>query len=326
MAKLRIKCDLKKFERELNRSIDKIVKDKQREFINKNNLLGVDTVGKLSETEETMLLLLLSKSDNGLKKDITGNCNEFPEYMHFNLKNIIEKLKLHDYISFGQVYIGGDWHIVLTPDAVSYFERKGMREELFEELTEQAKELLKEILEENKNKKDIGEFLANKIKEDDFNRGIIGTLQRNGLINITWAANTIYYAELTYAGKSYFEREKNYMKKTEKMSIPTVMIQNLTNNGVFNMGKITDSNITINNSIEQIKKEIEERGQDKEELLQILEEVKDYIDNIKETNKITKNTGLFKRIGEHLEKHQWFYGKVINVLGEALLLGMGNQI
>ena len=117
MAKLRIKCDLKKFERELNRSIDKIVKDKQKEFINENNLLGVDTMGKLSETEETMLLILLSKSDNGLKKDITGNCNEFPEYMHFNLKNIIEKLKLYDYISSGQVYISGDWHIVLTPDA-----------------------------------------------------------------------------------------------------------------------------------------------------------------------------------------------------------------
>ena len=92
------------------------------------------------------------------------------------------------------------------------------------------------------------------------------------------------------------------------------------------MGKITDSNITINNSIEQIKKEIEERGQDKEELLQILEEVKDYIDNLKETNKITKNTGLFKRIGNHLEKHQWFYSQIVGILGQTLLLGMGNQV
>ena len=158
MAKFKIKCDLKKFEKQLNRSIDKVVKDKQRELIMKGNLLGEDTMRILSETEERMLLILLSKSDNGSKIDISGQCEEFPEYMHFNFNNLFERLKLLGYISYGQVYMGGDWHVILTPDAISYFQKKGMREELFEELTEQAKELLKKILEEDKNKNNIGDF------------------------------------------------------------------------------------------------------------------------------------------------------------------------
>lgn len=327
MAKLRIKCDLKKFERQLNRSIEKIVKDKQREAIVENNLLGEDTMRILSETEETMLLVLLSKSDNGTKIDISGKCEEFPKYMHFNFKNLLEKLKLLGYISYGQVYMGGDWHVILTPDAISYFQKKGMREELFEELTEQAKELLKEILEEDKNKNDIGNFLSNKIKEDELNRGMIGKLEREGLLRISWASGTTYYAELTYEGRTYFEREKKYMEKIEKMRKPSVSIGNLTNTGFLNMGNITDSSVVINNSVEQLEKEIEENGQeDKEELRQILNEVRDYIDNINATKSIQKNTGLFKRIGNHLEKHQWFYSQIVGILGQTLLLGMGNQV
>ena len=76
------------------------------------------------------------------------------------------------------------------------------------------------------------------------------------------------------------------------------------------MGSITDSNITINNSIEQVKSDIEKNGEnDKEELFQVLEEVKDYIDNLKDTKSIAKNTGLFKRIGQHLKNINGFIVK-----------------
>ena len=43
------------------------------------------------------------------------------------------------------------------------------------------------------------------------------------------------------------------------------------------------------------------------------------------TKSIAKNTGLCKRIGNHFNKHQWFYSQVIGILGQALLLGMGNK-
>ena len=323
MAKIKIKCNLKNFEKDLNKSIGKIIQNKQKEIIEKNNLVGANKMILLSETEETMLLILLSKSNNGKIMQITGNCNEFPEYMDFNIEGIIEKLKLFGYISFGKLYIGGDWHIILTPDALSYFEKKGMRKELFEELTDQAKELLKEIIIKDEKKENIDTFLSDKIEEDELNRGIIGMLIKNGLINVTWASDTVYSAELTYPGKTYFEREKKYMEQIEKMNRPLV---NITNTGFLNMGNITDSNVTINNSIDHLEKEIEEKGnEDKEELKQILEEVKDYIDNMNVTKSIAKNTGLCKRIGNHFNKHQWFYSQVIGLLGQALLLGMGNK-
>lgn len=117
------------------------------------------------------------------------------------------------------------------------------------------------------------------------------------------------------------------MEQMEKNNRPFINIQSLENSGFLNMGSITDSNITINNSIEQVKSDIEKNGEnDKEELFQLLEEVKDYIDNLKDTKSIAKNTGLFKRIGQHFEKHQWFYSEIVALLGQAILLLMGKQI
>lgn len=284
----------------------------------------------LSETEEMMLSILLNKSNNGTRMEILGDSNEFPEYIYSNFEGIIEKLKLFGYISFGKVYISGDWHIILTPDAISYFEKKGMRKELFEELPNNAKKLLEELINAELENKEIDELLRYKIEEDKTDkimRGIVKTLTENGLIKVTWASDTVYYAELTNAGRTYFEREKRYKEQIEKLNKPLVNIENLTNTGFLNMGNITDSSIVINNSIEQLEKDIDERGnEDKEELKQILEEVKDYIDNINTTKNISKNKGLFKRIGNHLNKHQWFYSQVIALLGQTLLFCMGNKV
>ena len=205
-----------------------------------------------------------------------------------------------------------------------------MRKELFEELPNNAKELLEELIKREMENGQLDELLREKLEEDKTDkivRGIIGTLKYNGLLNVHWADDTVYYAELTNAGRTYFEREKKYMEQIEKLSKPSVSIGSLNNTGIFNMGNITDSNITIDNSVSQIEKEIEEKGnEDKEELKQILEEVKDYIDNINATKNIPKNTGLFKRIGNHFNKQQWFYSQVVGLLGQTLLLAMGNKI
>ena len=206
-----------------------------------------------------------------------------------------------------------------------------MREELFEELPNNAKDLLKELLETEKEGNKIDEVLRKKIEEDKTDqtvRSIIGTLRHNGLLSVIWADDTVYYAEMTNAGKTYFEREKKYMERIEKMSGISVNIGSIgtiTNTGFLNIGNITDSNIIINNAIGQLEKEIDKKGEgDKEELKQILDEVKDYLDNVKETNQVIKNTGLFKRISQHFEKHQWFYSKIIEILGQVVLLQMGS--
>lgn len=248
--------------------------------------------------------------------------------MEFSIGKSFEKLNIAGYLS-SEILSLSDWSVVLSPDGLSYFEMKGMRKELFEELPNNAKELLKELLLVESDKGQIDELLREKIEKDKTDRivrGIIGTLKYEGLLNVQWADETVYYAELTNAGRTYFEREEKYMEQLNKLNTPSVNIGNLTNSGFLNLGNVIDSNITINNSIEHIEKEIEENGQeDKEELKQLLQEVKDYIDNINETKMLTKNTGLFKRIGEHFAKHQWFYNQVISVLGQVIMKVMGNQ-
>ncbi len=283
----------------------------------------------LQKLEEEVLLIILEKYDENSNRHISGYYSEFPEYMNFSIKDSIHKLKCLGYLACNLSTLSR-WEVILSPDGLSYFEKKGMRKELFEELPNNAKELLEELIKREMENGQLDELLREKLEEDKTDkivRGIIGTLKYNGLLNVHWADDTVYYAELTNAGRTYFEREKKYMEQIEKLSKPSVSIGSLNNTGIFNMGNITDSNITIDNSVSQIEKEIEEKGnEDKEELKQILEEVKDYIDNINATKNIPKNTGLFKRIGNHFNKQQWFYSQVVGLLGQTLLLAMGNKI
>lgn len=324
MSSMKIRFDDRKFKRELQKRIEDITYNNIVEEVREKGELFV-----LLQLEEEVLSIILDKYDGNSNMSVSGTYDEFPPYMRFSIRKSIERLKISGYLASNISSLSG-WSVILSPDGLSYFEKKGMRKELFEELPSNAKELLGELIKREMEEGELDELLRNKIKEDRTDkivRGIIGTLRYNGLLNVHWADNTVYYAELTNAGRTYFEREKKYMEQIEKMSKPSVNIGNLTNTGVFNMGNITDSSITINNSMEQLEKEIEEKGnEDKEELKRILEEVKDYIDNINTTKSISKNTGLFKRIGNHFNKHQWFYSQVVGLLGQTLLLGMGNQI
>ncbi len=324
MSSIKIKFDDRKFKRELQKKIEDITYSNMVEEVREKGEMFM-----LLQLEEQVLSIILEKYDGNSNMAVSGKYDEFPQYMRFSISKSIEKLKMAGYLASNISSLSG-WSVILSPDGLSYFEKKGMRKELFEELPNNAKELLEQLIKSETENGEIDQLLRDKIEQDKTNkivRGIIGTLRYNGLLNVSWADNTVYYAELTNAGRTYFEREKKYMEKIEKMSKPSVSIENLTNTGFLNMGNITDSNIVINNSVEQLEKEIEEKGQeDKEELKQILDEVRDYIDNINATKNIQKNTGLFKRIGNHLEKHQWFYSQIVGILGQTLLLGMGNQV
>lgn len=279
----------------------------------------------LNQVEEEALDIII----RNIEKDTyiaTNNYDIFPNYIHSQIKRILSTLEIYGYLASSDCWLNG-WMATITPIGLSYFEKKGLRKELFEELPDNAKKLLKELLECELKNDNIAESLREELekdKTDTIMRSIIGTLKYNGLLKVNWADNTV---ELTNEGRTYFEREKEHMEQLEKMSKPSVHIGSLTNSGVFSIGNIIDSNITIDNSVEQLEKEVNEKGnEDKEELLEILQEVKDYIDNMKETKNISKNTGLFKRIGKHIEKHQWFYEKIIGLLGKVILNGMGNQL
>ena len=321
---MKFKFDDRKLKNELQKRIEEIAYSKIVEETRKEGNMFI-----LQRLEEEVLSIILQKYNENEQFIVSGDYSEFPSSMKFSIGDSLNKLKIAGYLSAVNCSLS-DWSVILSPDGLNYFEKKGLRKELFEELPDNAKELLKKLLEVESNNGKLDEILNEEIKNDKTDkivRGIIGTLKYNGLLNVSWGSGIVSYAELTNEGKNYFEREKKYMEQMEKNNRPFINIQSLENSGFLNMGSITDSNITINNSIEQVKSDIEKNGEnDKEELFQVLEEVKDYIDNLKDTKSIAKNTGLFKRIGQHFEKHQWFYSEIVALLGQAILLLMGKQI
>lgn len=278
----------------------------------------------LPKKEEDMLSVMLSKYDNNSSLKITGMHTDFPEYMRFCMKETMENLKLYGYIANFNFFISGDWIVNLTPDGVSYFEKKGMREELFKELPENAKNLLKQILKNENEGKDISEFLANKIDEDKTDkivRGIIGTLKENALISVSWASDTVYNAELTNAGRTYFEREEKYMKQLEMTRQTAYNIGTINANGSnLVIGNAINSNLNIESTISNIEKEIEQKGgDDKEELQELLQETKEIIENFENSKIVQPRKGFINRLSKHLEKHGWFYGAIATTLGEAFI-------
>lgn len=320
---MKFKFDNRKLKNELQKRIEEIAYNNFVEETRKEGNMFI-----LQRLEEEVLSIILQKYDGNEQFTVSGNYSEFPSSMSFSIGDSLNKLKIAGYLSTVNNWLSG-WSVILSPDGLNYFEKKGLRKELFEELPDNAKELLKKLLEGELNNRNLDQILNEELKNDKTDkivRGIIGTLKYNGLLNVFWGSGIVSYAELTNEGRNYFEREKKYMEQIEKNNRPLINIQNLENSGFLNLGSVTGSNITINNSIEKLKNDIEKNGEnEKEELFQILEEVKDYIDNLKNTQSITKNTGLFKRIGQHFEKHQWFYSEIVALLGQAIFLLMGKQ-
>ncbi len=132
------------------------------------------------------------------------------------------------------------------------------------------------------------------------------------------------FITLTPEGMNYFKKEAEYMKNN---NTPNINIGTLYANGSnLNFGNAYDSNFSIDNSYSEIEKMIEEQGgEDKVQLQQILLEVKEYVENIIILKTIPKNKGLFTRIGNHVQKHQWFYQSIINLLGTTIIKVMNGN-
>ena len=326
MASIKLKFDSKKIEKQLN----EIVKKKQKEIMIKSK---GDDMYILNSNQETMLDVFLNKYGESKKYDIVGNDSEFPDYMRFSIKDTMNELKYAGLLSYCDFFISGDWHVILTPDALKYYSKKGCRSELFSQLAKSDKELLKEIVELDEKDENISYFLRDKVTNDkkDIIRGIIGNLKSNGLLTVLWADNTVAEAHLTQQGRTFFEREKDYEDKINKTNSKSVVNINTINapNGNVIIGDVNDSNIIINNTLSKIENEIEEHcdsTEEKEELNELLEEVKEIIENYKETKQFTTRKSFFKKLTEHLDKHGWFYAEITSLLGQAALMKISGQI
>lgn len=188
-------------------------------------------------------------------------------------------------------------------------------------LNDTEKELLKLILESNHDGytysgtiEKFPEYIKNQIKK------LFAILEE-----CEYAAKTYCWVDggwqviLTPLGVNYFDEEDKYKKMNEKSNIN---IQNFNANGSnINFGTVYDSNFNIDSTFQRLEETIEEKAkdEDKEELMNIIQEVKDYIDNINESKVISKNTGLFKRIGKHIQNYQWFYQTVVTVIGNSIM-------
>lgn len=122
---------------------------------------------------------------------------------------------------------------------------------------------------------------------------------------------------------TYFEDKEQALKRQEE-NRKKMDIGNITNYGNLVFGNVSGSTLTVDNSIHEIEHMIDEHGgEDAEELHELLEEVKELVDNMQSSRSIPKQKKLFQRISGHLEKHGWFYGAVVQLLGTAALNMLG---
>lgn len=133
--------------------------------------------------------------------------------------------------------------------------------------------------------------------------------------------SALWELNLTPQGITYFEDKAKALQKEESMKKTSISIGSIVANGSnLVLGNVINSALSIDNSVQRIENEIAEKGgDDSEELREILDEVKELIENMQESRHIPKNKGLFSRISQHLEKHGWFYGEIVGLIGAAAM-------
>ncbi len=135
--------------------------------------------------------------------------------------------------------------------------------------------------------------------------------------------NALWEAILTPQGIKYFELKEQALKRNEEEK-KQVSFGSINNYGNMIFGNVSGSTLSVDNSVNQIEKMIEEQGgDDKEELLSLLDEVKELVENIQTSRSIPKQKKLFEKISNHLEKHGWFYSAIVQLLGTAALTMIG---
>ncbi len=244
-------------------------------------------------------------------------------YLHPFFKELESDGLIYDVIHMPAVTRGR-----ITQEGLLYFHEKELNRDMTL-LKGEARGLLIELIESKDS--NLAILLAAKFDGLDFNKGnrlraTIKYLVDNGYLNIPhngWADNVPYFAALTYEGEHYLEFEdqehqKEMAKQGKTYNIQTVNAQG----GNLIIGDALNVSQTIHQSIANISKEIDERGEDQDALKEILAEVEQLAKEMEKSGK-TPEKGKVKRFFEkashHLSKHGWFYGAILQVLGQAAL-------
>lgn len=90
MSNFKIKIDMKKFEKDLNKQLEKIVYEQQKELILKNKIeKGDNEMTILPQKEEELLQIILNKYDGNEEMNVNGNSTELPKKYAFWSKRYI---------------------------------------------------------------------------------------------------------------------------------------------------------------------------------------------------------------------------------------------
>ena len=133
----------------------------------------------------------------------------------------------------------------------------------------------------------------------------------------------MWEATITPQGITYFENKDQALKRHEEEQ-KQMSFGNITNYGNIVFGNVSGSTLTVDNSIHEIERMIDENGgEDTEELRDLLNEVKELIENMQASRSIPKQKKLFQRLNDHVVRHGWFYGAVVQLLGTATMTMLG---
>lgn len=322
---MKISLDTKKLQRVLKKELQKAV---QKEQVATSVSMWPDMNGikLLDKMSEDALTIILKEYDGNSSYSVGGDYDSFPEYMQFSLEDIFSKLKLSGIIASYFSTLSG-WNLHLTPDALTYFDDKQRylerREPMFKKLPSNTRKLLQEIIDAEDPAQMLRERFENSsVKENDELRSLVRELIQEGYIRIpSWDDDKPSYLEINNSARTYAEREAEYERQMKLSTSTTYHIDSITASGSnLVLGDVVNSFLNIDSSIKRITSEIEKKGgEDKAALNALLEESKEIIENIKTTRQIPKNGGFFKRLSSHIEKHGWFYGEIVGLIGTAAL-------
>ncbi|MBQ9715415.1 MAG: hypothetical protein IJV77_03265 [Clostridia bacterium] len=133
----------------------------------------------------------------------------------------------------------------------------------------------------------------------------------------------MWEAAIMPQGFSYFSNKEKALKRQEEEQ-KQMSVENIINYGNMVFGNVSNSTLSVDNSIHEVERMVDKLGgDDKKELLEILEEVKELLENIRTSRTIPKQKKLFQRIGDHFAKHEWFYGTIVQLLGTVTMTMLG---
>ena len=151
-----------------------------------------------------------------------------------------------------------------------------------------------------------------------------GNCVNRGYIKVFWADNLPYEVTINNSARTYNERLAEYEAEKARSHQQNFFSGSFTNNGNMVFGNVSGATLSVDNSIHKLERDIEKLGgDDKEELQELLDEVKELIENIQSSRTIPKQKRLFQRLNDHIVKHGWFYGGVVQLLGTAVMKCLG---